>query len=186
VINGESETGVTTMLMDRGLDTGDILRTATEPISAADTTGSLHDRLARRGAALLVDTLGAYADGTVRRTPQDHSRATYAPLLKKTDGLIDWKKPAAAIERFIRGMTPWPGAFTYWGNRRLKIFRAHAASGGASAPAGRVMESPNEDLRVTTGEGFLSITELQGASGTRLPASEFLRGCRIPAGELLG
>lgn len=184
VINGETETGVTTMLMDKGLDTGDLLMTAREKISAADTAGSLHERLARLGADVLIRTLEAFAEGTIRRTPQDHSLATYAPLLKKTDGLIDWKKAAGQIEPFIRGMNPWPGAFTFWGSHRLKIFRAEIPAVTTSAPPGTVLEGFSDELRVATGDGALSILELQGASGSRLPVDQFLRGCRIPAGDL--
>jgi len=185
VINGDTETGVTTMLIDKGLDTGDMLMTAREPIAPSDTAGSLHGRLAHRGADLLVQTLEAFADGTIRRTPQDHSAATYAPLLKKTDGLIDWKKPAARIEPFIRGMSPWPGAFTFWKNTRIKIYRSEIdAAAGAGLP-GTVLDSRPGRLTVATGDGALSILELQSASGSRLPVSDFLRGFRISPGEFL-
>ena len=185
VINGDTETGVTTMLMDKGLDTGDMLMAAREPIGRSDTAGSLHDRLAQRGADLLVRTLAAFADGTIRRTPQDHSAATYAPLLKKADGLIDWKKPAAKIEPFIRGMSPWPGAFTFWKNTRLKIYRSEIEASADDALPGTVLNSRPNRLIVSTGDGALSILELQSASGSRLPVSEFLRGFRITPGEFL-
>ena len=185
VINGEPETGVTTMLMDKGLDTGDILMSATETIGPSDTAGSLHDRLALKGADLLVRTLAAFADGSIQRTVQNHSAATYAPLLKKNDGLIDWKKPAAKIESFIRGMAPWPGAFTFWKNNRLKIFRSEPAFGSSpAAPPGTVLDAADAGrLVVAAGEGALSILELQNASGSRLPIAEFLRGFRITAGD---
>jgi methionyl-tRNA formyltransferase len=185
VINGDTETGVTTMLIDKGLDTGDMLMTVQEPIGPADTAGSLHDRLAQRGADLLVRTLAAFADGTVRRTPQDHSAATYAPLLKKTDGLIDWKKPAAKIEPFIRGMSPWPGAFTFWKNTRLKIYRSEVTAAAGQAQPGTILDGRPGRLIVATGDGALSILELQSASGSRLPVSEFLRGFRVAPGEIL-
>jgi len=185
VINGEMETGVTTMMMDKGLDTGDILLAARETIAATDTAGTLHDRLARLGSRLLCQTLDAFADGTIRRTPQDHSGATYAPLLKKTDGLIDWKKPSARIESFIRGMSPWPGAFTFWKNTRLKIFGSEVAATATPGVPGTVLGGMPDRLTVATGDGALSILELQSASGNRLPASEFLRGFRIRPGDLL-
>jgi len=184
VINGDTETGVTTMLIDKGLDTGDMLMTAREPIGPSDTAGSLHDRLAQRGADLLVQTLKALADGTIRGTPQVHSAATYAPLLKKTDGLIDWKKPAAKLEPFIRGMSPWPGAFTFWKNTRLKIYRSEIEASADNALPGTVLNSRPDRLTVSTGDGALSILEIQSASGSRLPVSEFLRGFRIAPGEL--
>lgn len=185
VINGEKESGVTTMLMDKGLDTGDILLTAKEPIAADDTAGSLHDRLAGLGARLLCQTLDGFSDGTIRRIPQEHSQATYAPLLKKTDGLIDWSKPAALIESFIRGMSPWPGAFTFWGSRRLKIFRAGASPAADGAPPGTIQKVSTHELTVATGEGALAILEIQEASGSRLPVAAFLRGCRIAPGDVL-
>jgi len=185
VINGDRETGITTMLMDKGLDTGDMLMTAREVIADDDTAGSLHDRLAQRGAELLVRTLEAFADGTIRRSPQDHTRATYAPLLKKTDGLIDWKKPAARIEPFVRGMCPWPGAFTFWKNLRLKIFKTEVAAMPTAATPGTVLDGGPERLTVATGDGALRILEIQSASGSRLPVAEFLRGCRIAPGDSL-
>lgn len=185
VINGDRETGITTMLMDKGLDTGDMLMTAREVIAADDTAGSLHDRLAQRGAELLVRTLEAFADGTIRRSPQDHTRATYAPLLKKTDGLIDWKKPAVQIEPFIRGMCPWPGAFTFWKNMRLKIFRSEVAAISTAAAPGTVLDGGSEQLTVATGDHALRILEIQSAAGSRLPTAEFLRGCRIAPGDVL-
>jgi methionyl-tRNA formyltransferase len=185
VINGDTETGVTTMMMDKGLDTGDILLSAKEAIAPTDTAGTLLDRLARLGSRLLCQTLDAFAAGRIRRTPQDHSAATYAPLLKKTDGLIDWKKTAARIEPFIRGMSPWPGAFTFWKNTRLKIFKAEAEAMTAPAVPGSVIGGLPDRLTVATGDGALSILELQSASGSRLPVSEFLRGFRIQEGDLL-
>jgi methionyl-tRNA formyltransferase len=185
VINDEKETGVTTMLIDKGLDTGDILMTATEAIARDDTSGSLHDRLAQLGAGLLVKTLQAFAAGAARPLVQDHSLATYAPLLKKTNGQIDWKKPAAQIEPFIRGMTPWPGAFTFLRGKRLKVFRAEVSPAHVTAPPGTVLEGFSDELTVATGNGALCILELQGASGSRLPISEFLRGHRIAPGESL-
>ena len=185
VINGEPESGVTTMMMDKGLDTGDILMQAKEPVAPTDTAGALHDRLAMLGSRLLCETLDAFSEGTVRRISQEHSLATYAPLLKKTDGLIDWRKPADKIEPFIRGMNPWPGAFTYWRNRRLKIFRAEAARMSAESSPGTILKGHADELTVATGQGALSILEIQEASGSRLPVSEFLRGCRIAAGDFL-
>jgi methionyl-tRNA formyltransferase len=185
IINGESRTGVSTMLMDEGVDTGDILKTADEAIDEEDTTGSLHDRLARKGAEVLVETLAAWAAGSVRPQPQDHSRATYAPLLKKSDGQVDWKKPARDIRNFIRGMTPWPGAYTFFGGMRLKLFKAAVAPQANAATPGTVLAGPPGGLWVATGEGALSILEIQGASGNRLAISDFLRGHPIPPREML-
>ena len=187
VINGEPETGVTTMLMDKGLDTGDMLLNASETILPTDTAGTLHDRLALKGADLLIRTLAAFTDGIIQRTVQNHSAATYAPLLKKNDGRIIWKKPALKIGSFIRGMSPWPGAFTFWRNNRLKIFRAQPAEASAgAAPPGTVLDAADTGrLIVATGDKALSILELQNASGSRLPVEEFLRGFRITPGDVL-
>jgi methionyl-tRNA formyltransferase len=186
LINGETETGVTIMRMDEGLDTGDILLAARETIRSDDTTATLHDRLAHLGAGLLVRGLAGLAAGTLTPVRQDSAAATYAPLLKKNDGLIDWRKPACKIESFIRGMTPWPGAFTFHGNKRLKVFRATVVPARSGEAPGRVLDSGPQGLLVATGEGALGITEIQGASGSRLSIGEFLRGNRIPAGEMLG
>lgn len=186
IINGETVTGVTIMRMDEGLDTGEILLAAPESIRPDDTTGTLHDRLARLGAQLLVQTLDAWAAGTLTPRRQDNAAASYAPLLKKNDGLIDWRKPAARLEAFIRGMTPWPGAFTYLGSKRLKLFRAAVAAEKNGEAPGQVIESGAEGLVVATGEGALCITEIQGASGNRLSVADFLRGNPILPGAMLG
>lgn len=183
VINGESETGVTTMMMDRGLDTGDILMVAREPIGPEDTAGHLHDRLAVIGADLLIATLKAHSEGTLAPMRQDSDQASYAPLLKKRDGRINWRNPAPAIENFIRGVTPWPGAFTFHGGKRIKIFKANPLDTLSDQPPGTVLESFPDDLWIATGNGILSIRELQGASGKRLSVADFLRGYSLAPGE---
>ena len=185
VINGDRETGVTTMMMDTGVDTGDILMTAREPIGPEDTAGQMHDRLALVGADLLITTLDALAQGTLPPIVQDAEQATYAPLLKKRDGQIDWRKPAAAIESFIRGVSPWPGAFTFHGGKRIKVYKARPIDGRTNHQPGTVIESFPGDLWIATGEGVLSIQELQGASGKRLAVDDFLRGYLLTPGEQL-
>jgi methionyl-tRNA formyltransferase len=186
VINGEAETGVCSMLMDKGMDTGDVLLTAKETIEPCDTAGTLHDRLAVSGARVLIDTLNAFADNTIQPLPQDHSHATYAPMLTKDDGLINWNKPAKFVENFLRGVTPWPGAYTFWGDKRLKIFSAGAIAADISEPPGTVLVGFPDELRVATGDGVLSIQEIQGASGKRLAIKEFLRGHPVKPGTILG
>ena len=185
IINGETETGVTTIMMDRGLDTGDILMTASEPIGPEETAGDLHDRLAVVGAHLIVDTLDAHARGTLCPVAQDSDRATYAPLLKKRDGHIDWRKSAVEIDRFIRGVSPWPGAFTFHGGTRLKLFKAAALDKKTGSPPGTVLEGFPGDLLVATGDGVLSIEQIQGASGKRLAIDDFLRGYPLAPGDQL-
>jgi len=186
IINGAKQTGITSMLMDKGMDTGDILLTAPEPVQPEDTAGSLHDRLAVKGAEVLIATLEKFADRTIHPTPQDHSLATYAPLLSKDDGLINWNKSARALERFIRGVTPWPGAYTFLGDTRLKIFKSVPIAAAATEPPGTVQQGFPDELRVATGEGMLSILEIQGASGKRMPIKDFLKGHDIPPGRVLG
>ncbi len=186
IINGDRETGVTTMMMDAGMDTGDILLTARTPIGAQETAADLHDRLSLLGADTLVRTLAQIQDGTLRRTPQDHSAATYAPMLKKKDGLIDWSWPAERIECLIRGLTPWPGAFTFSGTRRLKVFRASVLERDISVAPGTILECFPGELRVATGKDALAVQEIQGASGKRLPIDDFLCGCQLPDGTCLG
>ncbi len=185
IINGENQTGVCTMLMEKGLDTGDVLLTVSEPIHPDDTAGSLHDRLAAKSATVLIDTLSAFAAQTIAPVPQDHSRATYAPMLSKKDGHIAWKRSAEFIERFIRGLTPWPGAFTFHGDQRLKIFKSRPVATDTAQRPGTVLPGFADELRVATGRGALCIEELQGASGKRLAIKDFLRGHNIPPGEVL-
>jgi methionyl-tRNA formyltransferase len=186
IINRERQTGVTTMLMDTGLDTGDILMTAATPIAADDTAATLSVRLARMGAELLAATLARLAAGDLAPRPQDPGAATYAPLLTKADGRIDWRRPAEAVEALVRGLNPWPGAFTFCQGQRLKIWRARPVPEEGRAPAGTVLDGFSDELRVMTGRGAVCIDELQGASGKRLPTAAFLRGNPIAPGTVLG
>lgn len=190
IINGEDETGITTMQMDAGMDTGDILLSARTPIGPADTAEVLHDRLATMGADLVVETLDLLAAGKLQAIPQDDSQATVAPLLKKGDGQIDWHQSAIAIERLIRGVTPWPGAYMFLNDRRLKIFRAQVVGSKGTVdstddtPPGTVVKGFADELRVATGDGILSLLELQGASGKRLSAADYLRGHALRPGTV--
>ncbi len=185
IINGETLTGVTTMLMDEGLDTGDILLSVEETITARDTTATLYDRLAQRGADLIVKTLEAYADNSVQPVSQNDALATYAPMLKKQDGQINWQQPAEKLEPFIRGMTPWPGAFTFHEKNRLKIFRAIPVDKSFEVPPGTVLPSFPDELEIATGNNALSILEIQGPSGKRLRIKDFLRGYKLEPGTRL-
>ena len=185
IINGETSTGVTTMLMDEGLDTGDILLAVEETITAQDTAATLLDRLAQRGADLIVKTLEAYADNSVQPVSQNDALASYAPMLKKQDGQINWQHPAEKLEPFIRGMTPWPGAFTFHEKNRLKIFRAKPVVKSFEVPPGTVLSSFPDELEIATGKNALSILEIQGPSGKRLQIKDFLRGYKIEPGTRL-
>ncbi len=183
IINRERETGVTTMFMDEGLDTGDILLSAKLKIAPDDTSATLHSRLATLGADLLIKTIKAIEAEEIRPIPQDHKKATYAPLLKKNDGHINWKKSAEDIEAFIRGITPWPGAFTFYDNKRLKIFAAKPVLTDITAPPGTVIKGFTDELRIATAKGALSILKIQSESGKQLSIKDFLRGCSIPPGS---
>jgi methionyl-tRNA formyltransferase len=185
IINEEKKTGVTTMLMDEGMDTGDILLSSELEISPDDTSDTLHDRLADLGADLLIQTLNAFETGDIHPVSQDHSQATYAPMLKKNDGRMNWERSADALEAFIRGMTPWPGAFTFDGKKRLKIFRAKTIVMDTEASPGTVIKSFPDELWISTGKGVLSIMEVQGESGKRLLIKDFLRGYKLPPGTHL-
>ena len=185
VMDGEEETGITTMRMDRGMDTGDILLTEKTAIDPMDTSGSLHDRLADMGGDLMLRTMEGMLSGQLAPKPQDHSRATYAPMLKKADGHIDWALPVSRIFCQIRGVTPWPGAFTFHNDTRLKIHRARPIPEPVSQPPGTVLKTFPGELRINTGNGVLQVLDIQSASGRRLPAQDFLRGYRLNPGDRL-
>lgn len=182
LINGEPETGVTTMQMDSGLDTGDIFLRRRIEIRPDDTSQTLHDRLSVIGAELIAETLDGIQSGTITPIPQNDAESSYAPSLKKDDGHISWRSPAERIVSFIRGMTPWPGAFTYYKGRRLKIFSARAVPDTASEPPGVILPRFSDELWVATGQGCLDILEIQGFSGKRLSAKAFLHGAGLEPG----
>ncbi len=183
---GEKKTGITIIRMDEGMDTGDILLAQEVEIGDDDTAQSLHDTLAHVGASLVMEALDGLNRGTLRPIPQDHRKATYAPLLKKEDGLIDWGQGARDIFNRIRGFNPWPGAFTYFKGSRLKIFGAKIIPGEVRERAGKVVQSGPEGVRVTTGRDYLLIKEVQLEGRKRMSIREFLSGNEIPAGTQLG
>lgn len=187
IINGEKKTGITTMLMDTGLDTGDILLQESLDIEDDDTAGTLHDKLKVLGAKVLYDTLQMIESGKINRIPQDNSESTYAPVLDKNTGLIDWNKSAKDIVNLIRGTNPWPGAFTYYEGRVLKIWKAQVVEPHKAGLAGEViMSDEKKGLVVCCGEGCISIQELQEPNSKKMSYMEYLRGHRIEEGKLLG
>lgn len=185
LINGDRETGITTMVMAEKLDAGDILLQARTTITSDDTAATLHDRLSEMGAPLLLDTLDRLADNRLQPVQQDPTAVTYAPLLTKKDGHIRWDQPNAAIDAFIRGMTPWPGAFTFLGDLRLKVFKVRPALLPEPALPGTIITGFSDEIRVATGDGALTILELQNASGRRMAATDFLKGTAIIPGSKL-
>ena len=187
IINGESETGITTMLMDEGMDTGAMLLQAAISITPDDTAGTLSPRLAELGGRLLVETLTRLKVGTLIPRPQDSSRATLAPLLKKEDGAIDWTLPAAVLANRVRGLSPWPGAYTaVGGSDRWTIWRALTLPGPVTQPPGVIVAVTREAIHVATGEGILAVTELQPANSRRMAVSQYLAGHSIAVGLQLG
>lgn len=186
VINGEQTAGVTMMQMDEGIDTGDMLEQAELVLAPDETGGSLFDRLAQAGAKLCVQTLAHIEDGTITRTKQDESQATYAGMIHKEMGKIDWAKPAGEIERLVRGLDPWPGTFTKLGQKTLKIWKAAVLEGGDSSQAGTAVICDKHQLVIQTGKGQLSLKEVQLEGKKRMSAEAFLRGCPVPAGTVFG
>jgi methionyl-tRNA formyltransferase len=190
LLEGLTATGVTTIRMDEGMDTGPILLQATETIDPADDAGSLGDRLAVIGGRLLVDTLDRLEGGNLEERPQDGALATFAPKLKPEDEVIDWSEPAEAIVRRVRALSPEPGARTTFRARRLKVHRASGVNDGFepchSRPAGTVVAASRDALVVATGRGSLALEEVQLEGKRRLSGPEFARGHRVEAGERLG
>ena len=184
IINGETETGVTTMQMDVGLDTGDMLLKKSTPIDPEEDSSSLHDRLAAIGAEALAETLDLLLAGGLVPAKQDDALSCYAAMLKKEDGLIDWGKGAQAIKNLVRGVTPWPGAFTHLHGKTLKVYRVGVAN-GSGAP-GTVLRADRNGLEVACGSGSVVLEELQLEGRKRLAATEFLAGYKIEPGVVLG
>jgi methionyl-tRNA formyltransferase len=185
IANGETETGVTTMRIDAGLDTGDILLQRDTGIGPEETAVELSARLARIGAALLVKTLAALAGGAIVPCPQDSSEATLAPVLKKEDGLIDWARPAHEIVNRIRGFTPWPGCYTQFRGKVLQVLEARLAVNSVGDPGSA--HPTRSRLVVTCGGGTaLEILETQIEGKKRMTAAAFLNGHRLVENELLG
>jgi methionyl-tRNA formyltransferase len=188
IIRGESVTGVTTMKIDAGLDTGDILLRKEVPIQVEDTTETLSERLSRVGAELMEETLSKLIWGEIQPQPQDHAQATFAPMLKKEDGRIDWTLRAEEIQRRVRGLRPWPGAYTSFRSKNLHIWSAAPVLGtaGPGQEPGTLLPERGA-LRVACGLGtLLEVLELQLEGRKRLPARDFLNGVRPSMGERLG
>ncbi|MFQ5947008.1 MAG: methionyl-tRNA formyltransferase, partial [Anaerolineae bacterium] len=173
ILAGDPETGVTLILMDEGMDTGPILAQRSMAIRESDTRGTLTDRLASLGADLLGETLPVWLSGQLEARPQDESQATYTERLAKGDGKIDWRRKAAAIARQVRAYHPWPGAFTHWGGRQVKILAARAAAGGGEP--GKVMEAEG-GAAIVAGDGRLALEEVQLEGRRSMNIAQFLRG----------
>jgi methionyl-tRNA formyltransferase len=180
ILHGDRETGVTTMYMDEHMDTGDIILQRSELIRAEDTSATLHDRLSKLGAGLLVETIALIAEGKAPRSRQDETLATYAKKITKEDGRIDWTRPAIEIERQVRAFNPWPSAGTQLGDVLLKVWKAEFVESVTGNP-GEVLPS----FVVVTGQGGLRILELQPANGKRMAVDAFLRGHPVRSGTVM-
>jgi methionyl-tRNA formyltransferase len=186
IIAGERETGVTIMRVVQALDAGPMLANAHRPIGAEETSDDVERDLARLGAALLVGTLDALAGGKLQERPQDDSQATYAHKLRKDEGLIDWQSTAERLHNMIRGLHPWPHAFTFLGTRRFIVRRSRWSAEPSSEGAGTVVEAAGDRLAVATGSGILEIAEIQSEGKRPMSAREFLAGHPLSRGERFG
>ena len=188
IANGEIETGITVMQISEQMDAGDILLQKALPIAATDTGGSLHDKLARLGAEALQEAIGLLKAGRLTARQQHEAEVTYAPLIQKDEGRVDWNLAAAVIERRVRAFTPWPSAYTTLNGKLLKIFAAqveHSLRSSQTAP-GTIIEVTPVSVSVATGNGVLTLLEVQLAGKKRLAAEEFLRGYHLQPGMRLG
>jgi methionyl-tRNA formyltransferase len=201
IINGEKETGITTMYTDIGTDTGDMLLKKFVAITDKMTVGELHDQLSIIGAEVLKDTLIQLQNGNLKRTPQDNTEATYAPMIKKDTGLIGWNKASVDIHNLVRGTNPSPGAYTFYKGERMRIWATEVLNGFqsetkpgcmASSAAERndqpgcIMKVDKDGLIISTIDGSIKITEIQFDSSKRMSVEEYIRGHRIDEGEILG
>lgn len=197
IIEGETVTGVTTMQMDEGLDTGDMIMKTEVPITDDETGETLHDKLAAAGAALCVETLKALEEGTAKREKQGESPTPYAKMLTKELGNIDWTQPAIKIERLIRGLNSWPGTYSRWGGKVMKIWRAEVVQRGEDTAESRTGQESvvllpgtiaavgKNDFEVQTGDGILRILEVQMPGKKRMDTGAFLRGNSMEPGDVL-
>jgi len=190
IIQGEKETGITTMLMDKGMDTGDILLQKSVPIEEEDTAGTLHDKLALVGAELLFQTLQHLERGTITPKPQNHDIATYIPLLKKEDGRIDWQRPASRIYDKVRGLLPWPVAYTYFKGKTVKLLKVKVEQEPVNTNllvSGTVVALDNiTGPVIATGKGYIRILEIQPENKKPMRCSDFCRGYHLTVGDQLG
>lgn len=189
ILNGDAETGVTIMKMDPGLDTGGIVSIVRTPVSPEDTAETLHDRLAILGAKLLLETIPDYVAGKLPPQPQPKEGASIVKKITKEDGLLDWRLPAVTLWNRVRGLTPWPGAYTFIPAqpkaRLLKVWQVRPEAASTGQP-GEVLAADRQGIVVCCGEGALRLMELQREGARRMSAADFLAGCPLPPGTVLG
>ncbi len=181
ILAGDRVAGISTMMMDRALDTGDIILQTEIPVSDRDTSGSLHDKMSVLGADLVVKTLQLAAAGRLEPKPQDHDKATYTKLLSKNDAEIDWTKDAEYLDRLVRAMNPWPTAFTRLSRDTIKVWEAEPREG--QGEPGSLVEVTSSGILVGTGLGLLLLKVVQAPGKKRIPASDFARGRHLEKGD---
>ncbi|WP_246064848.1 methionyl-tRNA formyltransferase [Melghirimyces algeriensis] len=186
LIQGEKETGVTIMYMVEALDAGDMLAWKSIPIDEEDHVGTLHDKLAKLGADLLSETVTKLIQGDVKAIPQDHEQATYAPNIKREDEQLDWNRTSWELFHQVRGLSPWPVAYTLWNGKPLKVWKARPVPLGKPAKPGTVVRVEDDGVVVATSDGGLQILELQPAGKKRMTAEQFVRGRKLKPGDVLG
>ncbi len=191
ILNGETETGITIMQMDKGLDTGDILMKRVVPIGERETGESLYDKLSRAGAELIAEALPKIEKGELKAQKQNEEEATYVGMLKKSMGLIHWEKDAASIDRLVRGLNSWPSAYTYYRKKSLKIWECEAIleeNGRVETEgmAGVVERVEKDAFYVRTGKGLLKVVQVQLEGKKRMDVKDFLLGYPLEAGAILG
>ncbi len=187
VMKGEEVTGVTTMYMDIGMDTGDMILKAEVPIGKDDTTGILHDRLKEEGAKLLSDTIKLIAAKQGKGTPQDHDKATYASMLRREIEVIDWQKSAESIHNLVRGLNPWPGSYCTYQDKPLKTWQTKVYDKNErTTTPGKVSKITGDGFVVETGQGTIELLEVQPANKRRMSAKDFVCGYGITIGDILG
>ncbi len=187
IVDGEKETGVTIMQMDAGIDTGDILFTKKVAITEEETGGSLFDKLSQAGAELIVEALPKIEAGEVSPVKQDETQSNYARMLKKEDGQINWNRPAEEIGRQVRGMDPWPSAYTYYKGKQFKIWKAEAVAGGTEGlQPGTIAQIEKQGIWIACGSGMLQVTEAQLEGKKRMSAADLMNGRSLEMNERLG
>jgi methionyl-tRNA formyltransferase len=184
ILNGDTRTGVTSMIMDKGMDTGDILLMKETPILETDNAQTLNDTLSVMGGSLVIETLKRLEENTLLPTPQNHDQATYAPKLKKEEGLVKWEQSATSLWNQVRGLTPWPGTYTLLNKKRLRISNAEVTDGAPEDSPGQVARLTDSGIEVGTGQDRLVITEIQPEGKKSMSAKSFLAGNKIEQGAL--
>ncbi len=183
IICGEKETGITIMQMDEGMDTGDILLMEAIPIGPDETAGELHDRLSQLGAKLIIEALKGLKEGKIKPKKQPEEGVSYAPMLKKEDGFLDFLQPAEELARLIRGLDPWPSAYAYFRGKLIKFFKPKVVHEKVQAVPGEIVKADEEGLLIATSKDLLLVKEVQVEGKKRMPVKEFIKGWRPRPGE---